>query len=63
MDLVLTEPYRMLEAYGSLGLKIFFTADDEGSATQLRWQASLYCKIKSWQICISHDNEDTTQFN
>nr|CAB3504633.1 unnamed protein product [Digitaria exilis] len=31
-DLVLTGPYRMLEAYGAFGLKVF-THDDEGTST------------------------------
>ncbi|CAM0909745.1 unnamed protein product [Alopecurus aequalis] len=59
MDLVLTGPYRMLEAYCTLGLEVFLT-DDEGSSTDD--EGSCTGRIfQSWDVTDPDEVEKFTQ--
>ncbi|TVU21404.1 hypothetical protein EJB05_31036 [Eragrostis curvula] len=59
MDLVLIGPYRILEAYSSLGLKVFPT-DDEGSSTDDEGSGTgpLFQK---WDVTEADEVEEYTQ--
>ena len=65
MDLVLTGPYRTLQAYGALILEVFtedlvFTEDDEGSSTDDEGSWSGHFS-RGWDVTEPDEVEEFTQ--